>query len=421
MSIFKELYNKLSGTGRDTLQVTTTESTYFGREPKYGTLKVTSNKGVTYSTVSLKLNGYAEFIAFDRTRFAADESGYVTITGTANVQKLYLSSSNSSVNSIKINGINQTAKWNGVDLVAVPGDPGATDAFNFEIQMLLTGNSDTVTVSSGTGKRAEATIYSSGSALVTEYIRVSGFESGNSSPAVGKNTSFNVDSNVSWYISHPDWISVSPESDSDNKTVSVTVERNTGRASRSGEIQAFKRGDSQVYSSKQTVSQEGAGLDITISPSAKASVDDVDVNDSVLLRYTGKCNGNKFTNISFSPVGATAEFYSLTVLGTTYSAGEVDFPSEPIALLEDDGADEAYDYELVIKVTLESGATSASGALLLQCGYMNSTDTAEATFSIAESGAEYLDVTEEEIVLESSGAAKNVNITTNVDWEIETV
>lgn len=421
MSIFKELYNKLSGTGRDTLQVTTTESTYLGREPKYGTLRVTSNKGVTYSTVSLMLKGATEFITFDQARFAAGEDGYVTLTGTANVKNLYLSSRNSSVSSIRINGINQTAKWNGADLSAIPGDPGATDAFSFEIKMLLTDNNDVVTLSSGTGKKAETTIYASGSAIVPEYINLSGLVSGNSAPATGKTTSLSVDSNVGWHITHPDWMSLNPESSSDNKIVDVQIAKNTGRLSRSGDIQAFKNGDAQVYSSKQTVSQESAGLDITISGIAKASVDDVDSSDSVLLKYTGKCNGNKFTNISFTPVGATAEFYSLTVFGTTYTANDVNFPSEPIMLMEDDGAEEAYDYELVVKVTLASGATSASGRILFQCGYLNSTDTAETTFELTESGVEYLDVDTEEIVLESSGAAKTVGVTTNVDWEIEAI
>ena len=101
MGIFKELNNNLSGTGNGSLQVTTVNKTYYGREPKFGTLKVTGDRGLRYSTVSLKLNGAKEFITAES---SVDTVGNIVITGTSNTKDLYFSSGTATIAGAKVNG-----------------------------------------------------------------------------------------------------------------------------------------------------------------------------------------------------------------------------------------------------------------------------------------------------------------------------
>lgn len=420
MAIFKELNNNLSGTGNGSLQVTTTSKTYYGREPRYGTLRVTGDKGLRHSTVSLKLKGAAEFITAASTM---DGDGNIIISGTSNVKNLYFASGTAQITGAKINGVSVDGAWDGNTLVAVPNDPGATDKYTFDFVISTAGAPSvvlhTATISNGAGVNKVITFSSSGGDITPEYITLGAIAGGNTLRYTTGEDELSVESNVSWAVGElPSWLSVTPVTDYGNGRLTIARTENTGRDARKATITVSKVGDSSVYDTCGSIRQNGRGLYLEIrDKKIVKSIDDADANSTVVMDIRGITNANAFpTNfITFeSLVGSTAVLEQLTMLGTAYTA-------LPVTLADEVGATEWYNFITRIRVTLASGATQASGSMVIRVGAESQVVSDTATYQIQPTSQEYLEIPDnmDVITLSVLGETKSIPVSSNVSWEIE--
>ena len=420
MAIFKELNNNLSGTGNGSLQVTTTSKTYYGREPRYGTLRVTGDKGLRHSTVSLKLKGAAEFITAASTM---DGDGNIIISGTSNVKNLYFASGTAQITGAKINGVSVDGAWDGNTLVAVPNDPGATDKYTFDFVMSTAGAPSvvlhTATISNGAGVTKVITFSSSGGDITPEYITLGAIAGGNTLRYTTGEDELSVESNVSWAVGElPSWLSVTPVTDYGNGRLTIARTENTGRDARKATITVSKVGDSSVYDTCGPIRQNGRGLYLEIrNKKIVKSIDDADANSTIVMDIRGITNANAFpTNfITFeSLVGSTAVLEQLTILGTAYTA-------LPVTLADEVGATEWYNFITRIRVTLASGATQASGSMVIRVGAESQVVSDTATYQIQPTSQEYLEIPDntDVITLSVLGETKSIPVSSNVSWEIE--
>lgn len=422
MAIFRELNNNLSGTGNGSLQVTTVSKTYYGREPKYGTLKVTADKGLRHSTVSLKLNGAPQFITAET---SSDASGNIVIKGTSNVKDLYYSSGTAQIVGAKVNGSSVQGLWDGSTLVAVPNDPGATDAFTFEITVSVPGDYagaiHTVTLSNGAGVAKLVSFASSGGDITAEKIILGAITGGNILRYTAGEDSISVESNVAWEVlSTPSWLTVTPASSANNGRLTIARTENTGRGSRTASVIVSKIGDTTgtVRDTCGPLSQNGKGLFVELLDRViTKSVDALDGNNSIVLEIRGITNANTFPSnfLTFeSVVGATAVLEQLSVLGRTYT-------TLPVALSEDAGYSEAYNFVARVRVTLAAGATEATGNMYVRVSAEARTVSDSGSFAIQPTGQEYLKIydNDTEVSISVLGETKNVPVSSNVDWEIE--
>lgn len=435
MGIFKEKYSKLSGVGPGQLIVTTTEKSYLGRNPKYGTLKVTGDNGTTHSTVSLKLKGASTYISLDQSTFTAGENGILKITGNSNAKKLALSVTGFTVTDTKINSNTAYPTWNPFgDNTAIPNDPGATGAYTFEIVGLFSGESAGAMLSDGAGTTKGFSVKAT-NATVEDYITLGTFSKGASISSFETSGTVEVTSTVPWEIADSydsKWLTISPLSGSTSGTLQVSVAKNTGRNSRQSEIVASKYNDTSANkpTGRTSITQAGAELFVKfIDTSVQKLITDVETGEDFLLyKFRGETNGDIFRNLTFTTDGnSSAEFYSLSLYDKEFDTTSA-FPTNPINLYElgDYGAAVSYGFELVVKVTPAVSATTTSGGLTLWVGNGGTSTSAAATFVASATGTEYLDVFVSgtkitdagTLTIDASGAAKNISIQSNVDWEI---
>ena len=419
--------NKYSGTGNGSIDVTTTSRTYFGREPQYGTLRVTAD-GVRYSTVSLVMKGAKEFITLSSPDTVVDEQRLAVISGTANVKNLTIAGAGIQVVGATINGTSVTGKWDGNTLVAIPDDPGASDAFAFNITVRLSGDSSTAILSSGTGVTKSIYVRASSSEVVAEEIVLGNFSAGTSITSREYKGTMDITANVPWKISSESsqWLNILPLSGGGNNVLIITVPENTGRASRNAVVEAVKYNDPTAdVRDSSTIHQDGKDVFLKfVTSSMEKSIDDVDDGGYIHLVFYGKTNGYRFDSLTFSnSVGVVPEFESITA-GNDETFDDSD--TFPLVFNEGYGLGEEYNFVLKIKVAMEAGATGGSGTFILTGGIPGNTDSVAGSYTIKASGEEYLTVsgdTSGVITLPANTASgstvsTNITVNTNVDWEI---
>lgn len=132
--------SKSSGTGNDTVQVTA--SAFTGRVKRTGTITGTATKGGSDST-TVEQTGKAEHITVtSESMINVPATGQqVTLQGTSNsaALKVILSDVTATINSLKINGEVQE-DWDGSESINIPGDPGASAEYTWEIILTVSEN-----------------------------------------------------------------------------------------------------------------------------------------------------------------------------------------------------------------------------------------------------------------------------------------
>jgi hypothetical protein len=215
-------------------------------------------------------------------------------------------------------------------------------------------------------------------------------------------------------------MTVNPVRGANNTRLSLVRTENTGRHLREGYITVVKSGDTSglVKDTCGLIQQNSRGLYLELQNRViTASIDDADNQGNIVLDVKGTTNANSFPNnfISFdSVVGATIVFEQLSVLGYTYT-------SLPVTLADDAGYEEAYNFTAKIRVTLASGATEASGNIVVRVGADAKTTSDSSSFRIQPTGQEYLRIPDDVdiITLSVLGETKNIPVSSNVSWEIE--
>jgi hypothetical protein len=206
-----------------------------------------------------------------------DEQRLAVISGTANVKNLTIAGAGIQVVGATINGTSVTGKWDGNTLVAIPDDPGASDAFAFNITVRLSGDSSTAILSSGTGVTKSIYVRASSSEVVAEEIVLGNFSAGTSITSREYKGTMDITANVPWKISSESsqWLNILPLSGGGNNVLIITVPENTGRASRNAVVEAVKYNDptADVRDSK-TIHQDGKGVFLKfVTSSMEKSID----------------------------------------------------------------------------------------------------------------------------------------------------
>lgn len=124
-----------SGNGTKTL--TNSSSAHTGRNPRSGTVTVTSTDLSVSKTYTVEQAALAEFVSFDSgtTQAVSKSGGTVTVKGTSNSPKLQFSwapGATATINSsytVKVNGTTSSATNN----TAISGDPGKDAQYEFTV------------------------------------------------------------------------------------------------------------------------------------------------------------------------------------------------------------------------------------------------------------------------------------------------
>lgn len=433
---FKAFNSAMSGVGNGAIQIKAVDS-YLGRNKQYGTLRVTSDGGTTYSTVSLVLNGYREFITLDTPSggFVTSTDGIVTLTGTSNAKYIYLTSASLEIRKTYVNETNTTGLWDCSDFSEIPGDPGANDAYRFAIEVYLNAPSAPVVLSGESGGRAQATVSRPGSEGVEALIALGRLYSHNhlAIPSGGITTDYcDLTSNINWEVSSSSsWLVVSPMSGRDDARLEISAAKNTGRSSRTATITAKRSGDSSPYAPKAELEmkQDAASTFIefeTKSLTGKVSEKDSET-DTLELRYRGYTNGYRFTNLQFSNLqgGISGEIVSIETEedGEIYEPEGSD-PLLPLVLPTEWGYNDSYPFILTVSIHIPDGSNQASGQISLTVsGTLNETASAVVSFQLSDE--DYLNLhglrSDNTLIFEASGGEREITVDTNLDWEIQSV
>ena len=115
---------------------------FTGRVKRTGTITGTATKGGSDST-TVEQTGKAEHITVtsDKMISVPATGQQVTLQGTSNsaALKVILTSITATVDSLKINGEEQK-DWDGSESINIPGDPGASAEYNWEIILTISEN-----------------------------------------------------------------------------------------------------------------------------------------------------------------------------------------------------------------------------------------------------------------------------------------
>lgn len=133
-----------SGSGNGTVQVSATENT--GRNVRTSFISFSvENNSVSPVTRTVNQKGKAEFVTVDEESHVPKEGKAITIKGQSNSQALTFSQGGGVAIDLLLD-LPDTYRVNGMDVEngeAIPGDPGATAAYEFQISFTIPKNETT--------------------------------------------------------------------------------------------------------------------------------------------------------------------------------------------------------------------------------------------------------------------------------------
>lgn len=191
-----------SGSGNGTVQVSATENT--GRNVRTSFISFSvENNSVSPVTRTVSQKGKPEFVTVDEESHVPKEGKTITIKGQSNSQALAFSQGGVSIDLLL--DLPDTYRVNGMDVEngeAIPGDPGATAFYEFQISLTIPKNETAesrtavLVVEDYSGNEDSCIItLNAGNAYIT-------ISSGNIElNYLGDSVTVQVQSNVNWVVS----------------------------------------------------------------------------------------------------------------------------------------------------------------------------------------------------------------------------